>query len=192
MVTKVKIVLFLTTSILVTITVGYLYVERDWAATKLHELGAESGLKLSHVQVRGRSNVSKDHLLKALDLELDTPIFKINLEDLHARVSKIGWVRDVIIERRLPGTISITIEERVPVALLQSESLHLLIDETGISIDGADPREFTHLKVVAGDNAASHAAPILAALRTEPDLFSEVWAVSFQSKRRWDVHLKMV
>ena len=43
---------------------------------------------------------------------------------------------------------------------------------------------------VAGDNAAANAAPILAALRTEPELFSEVWAISFRSERRWDVHLK--
>ena len=78
----------------------------------------------------------------------------------------------------------------MPVALLQNESDHQLIDATGVVIDGVDPRDFTHLKVVAGDNAAANAAPILAALRTEPELFSEVWAISFRSERRWDVYLK--
>jgi cell division protein FtsQ len=78
----------------------------------------------------------------------------------------------------------------VPIALLQTDGAHQLIDNTGTIIDGADPRDFTHLKVVAGDNAAKNAAPILAALQTEPELFSEVWAVSFRSERRWDVHLK--
>ena len=78
----------------------------------------------------------------------------------------------------------------MPVALLQNETDHQLIDASGAIIEGADPRDFTHLKVVAGDNAAAHAAPILAALKTEPELFSEVWAISFRSERRWDVHLK--
>ena len=37
---------------------------------------------------------------------------------------------------------------------------------------------------------AANAASILAALETEPELFSEVWAISFRSERRWDVYLR--
>ena len=171
-------------------TTGLAYAERDSVSDKLHQLGAEAGLKLRHVQVRGRSHIPKDILLAALDLQLDAPIFSINLQDLHTRINQIGWVKNVIIERRLPGTIHIVLNERVPVALLQNDTDHQLIDATGAIIEGADPRDFTHLKVVAGNNAAANAAPILAALKTEPELFSEVWAISFRSERRWDVYLK--
>ena len=171
-------------------TAGLTYAERDRVVTELHQIGAEAGLKLRHIQVRGRSHISKDTLLATLDLQLDVPIFSINLQDLHSRVSQIGWVKNVIIERRLPGTIHIVLEERVPVALLQNDTEHQLIDATGTVIDGADPRKFTHLKVVAGYNAAANAAHILALLRTEPELFSEVWAISFRAERRWDVYLK--
>ena len=169
---------------------GMAYAERDRVMNKLHQLGAEAGLELRHIQVRGRSHVPKNVLLDVIDLQLNTPIFSISLQDLHNRVSQIGWVKDVIIERRLPGTIHIILDERVPVALLQNDTDHQLIDATGAVIEGADPRDFTHLKVVAGNNAAANAAPILAALRTEPELFTEVWAISFQSERRWDVYLK--
>ena len=171
-------------------TAGLAYLERDRMITELHQLGAEAGLKLRHIQVRGRSHISKDTLLAALNLQLDTPIFNINLRDLHNRVSQIGWVKNVIIERRLPGTIHIVLDERAPVALLQNDTNHQLIDSTGAIIEGADPRDFTHLKVVVGENAATNAAHILAALKTEPELFSEVWAISFRSERRWDVYLK--
>ena len=171
-------------------TAGMAYAEHDRVIAKLHQLGAEAGLKLRHIQVRGRSQISKDTLLTALDLQLDAPIFSINLQELHSRVSQIGWVKNVIIERRLPSTIHIVLNERVPIALLQNDTEHQLIDATGAVIEGADPRHFTHLKVVAGDNAAANAAPILGALRTEPELFSEVWAISFRSERRWDVYLK--
>jgi cell division protein FtsQ len=44
--------------------------------------------------------------------------------------------------------------------------------------------------VVAGKQAAGKVAPILNILRTEPELYAEVWAVTFQSERRWDVHLR--
>ena len=54
----------------------------------------------------------------------------------------------------------------------------------------ADPAAFGHLTVVAGSSAAPNAAPLLNILRTEPELFAEVWAVTYQSERRWDVHLR--
>jgi len=159
------------------------YSERDRMINELHQLGAEAGLKLRHIQVLGRSHISKDALLAAVNLQLDAPIFSINLQDIHNRVSRIGWVKNVIIERRLPSTIYIVLDERVPVALLQNDTNHQLIDANGTIIEGADPRDFTHLKVVAGENAATNAAPILAALKTEPELFTEVWAISFRSER---------
>jgi len=74
-------------------TAGLAYAERDRVITELHQLGAEAGLKLRHIQVRGRSHISKDSLLAALDLQLDAPIFSINLQDLYDRVSQIGWVK---------------------------------------------------------------------------------------------------
>ena len=35
-------------------TAGLAYAERDRVITELHQLGAEAGLKLRHIQVRGR------------------------------------------------------------------------------------------------------------------------------------------
>ena len=75
-------------------------------------------------------------------------------------------------------------------ALCQSSRWHRVIDANGTIITGADPSAFGHLTVVAGKKAASRAAPILNILRTEPELYAEVWAISYQSERRWDVHLR--
>ena len=187
---RVKILMLAGAGIGLITTAGLAFANRDRVITELHQIGAETGLKLRHIQVRGRSHISKDTLLAALNLQIDAPIFSINLQDIHNRVSQIGWVQNVIIERRLPSTIHIVLNERVPVALLQNDTDHQLIDATGAIIEGADPRDFTHLKVVVGENAATNAAPILAALKTEPELFSEVWAINFRSERRWDVYLK--
>ena len=187
---RLKMLMFAGAGLGLIITAGLAYAERDRVITELHQLGAEAGLKLRHIQIRGRSHISKDTLLAALNLQVDAPIFSINLRDIHDRVSQIGWVKDVIIERRLPGTIHIVLDERVPLALLQNDNDHQLIDANGAIIQGADPRDFTHLKVVAGENAAKNVAPILAALKTEPELFSEVWAINYRSERRWDVYLK--
>ena len=46
------------------------------------------------------------------------------------------------------------------------------------------------MTVVAGTSAAPNAGLILNILQTEPELFADVWAVTYQSERRWDVHLR--
>ena len=116
--------------------------------------------------------------------------YQVHAEKEHTEINKIGWVENAVVERRLPGVIRISLSERIPIALLQNNGKHKLIDSSGAIIDGADPSQFTHLTVVAGKNAAPHAAVILSILKTEPELFSEIWAVNYKSERRWDVHLK--
>ncbi|MBL6780326.1 MAG: FtsQ-type POTRA domain-containing protein [Alphaproteobacteria bacterium] len=171
-------------------TIGMAMLDREKLINDLLTMSGNAGLVLTDIQVRGRAHTPQSRLLTALNLQIGAPIFGIDLQNLHRNISQIGWVEDAIIERRLPGTIHITLRERVPIALLQNKDKHKLIDRSGAIIDGADPSQFTHLTVVAGDSAAPHAAAILSILKTEPELFSEVWAVSYRSKRRWDVHLK--
>ncbi|MBL6595423.1 MAG: FtsQ-type POTRA domain-containing protein [Candidatus Puniceispirillum sp.] len=171
-------------------TIGVAMTDRGKLGNDLLAISANAGLVLDDIQVQGRAHTPQATLLAALNLQLGTPILGIDLRQLHRNISQIGWVEDATVERRLPSTIYITLRERVPIALLQTNDQHKLIDHSGAIIDGADPSHFTHLTVVAGKNAAPKAAAILAILKTEPELFSEVWAVSYRSQRRWDVHLK--
>ena len=166
------------------------YVERTRLLDGFVTASADAGLRLETIEVRGRSHTPKPVIIAASELILGEPILTISLPALHERLSTIGWIRTVAVERRMPSTIRVEITERVPMALLQTEDGHRVIDETGTVIAGADPSAFGHLTVVAGDSAARNAAPILNILRTEPELFAEVWAVTFQSERRWDVHLR--
>ena len=166
------------------------YVERTRLLDSFVTASADAGLRLETIEVRGRSHTPKPVIIAASELTLGEPILTISLPALHERLSTIGWIRTVAVERRMPSTIRVEITERVPMALLQTEDGHRVIDETGTVIAGADPSAFGHLTVVAGDSAARNAAPILNILRTEPELFAEVWAVTFQSERRWDVHLR--
>jgi len=164
--------------------------DREKFTGELIRMTAGAGLRLEQIQVRGRAHTPKDRLLTAINLRIGQPILGIDLRATHQKIREIGWVEDATVERRLPGTIHITLRERVPIALLQTRDAHRLIDRSGTIIDGADPSQFTHLTVVAGEDAGPQAHKILAILKTEPELFAEVWAISYRAKRRWDVHLK--
>ena len=167
-----------------------LYIERASLSVAIIDASANSGLHLQTIEVQGRAHTSKDVLMAVSELTLGQPMLTISLPELHDRLSTIGWVKDVAIERRMPSTIRLILTERVPMALLQTEGGHRVIDKDGEIISGADPSVFGHLTVVAGTSAGVNAAPLLNILRTEPELFAEVWAVTYQSERRWDVHLR--
>jgi cell division protein FtsQ len=187
---RIKISLYSLAAIAAVASFGMALADRDQVTGDILAITARAGLTLEQIQVRGRAHTPQDKLVTALGLTVGQPILGIDLVAIHDRIRHIGWVEQATVERRLPGTIHVTIRERVPVALLQTDSDHQLIDQSGTIITGADPREFSHLRVVAGDGAANKAAQILAILKTEPELFAAVWAVSFRAKRRWDVHLK--
>ena len=187
---RVKLFLSAIALIAATITAGYGVVERDQLTRDLVRLSGEMGLNLRYIQVTGRSHTPTEMLVAATDIKLGQPLLGIPLADVHRNLVQIGWIESAIVERLMPSTIKITITERTPLALLQTLNGHELIDRTGTIIEGADPTEFSHLTVVAGTGAAANASLILDVLKTEPELFAEVWAVTYQSGRRWDVHLR--
>ena len=171
-----------------TATLGYM--DRERLIDEMLMATGKAGLNLQFIQVRGRAHTPRDILVAATDLRLGDPILGINIDAVHKRISAIGWVEDVIVERRMPSTIRISIRERLPMGLLQTANGHQLIDAHGVIIKNAKASDFTHLPVITGDESAVHAEKILSVLKTEPELFAEVWAISYQSGRRWDVHLR--
>tara|TARA_B100000575_G_scaffold286055_1_gene282218 strand:- start:8 stop:826 length:819 start_codon:yes stop_codon:yes gene_type:complete len=177
-------------TIAITIIAIYGVMERKQLTSDLVRLSGDLGLNLQYIQVTGRSHTPTEMLVAATDIKMGQPLLGIQLAAVHRNLTQIGWVESAIVERLMPSTIKITIIERIPLALLQTRNGHELIDRGGTIIDGADPTEFSHLTVVAGKDAAANASLILNVLKTEPELFAEVWAVTYQSGRRWDVHLR--
>lgn len=183
--------LFVGGALLFTLSVGTgLYLERDAFKAELLALSAEAGLQVEFIDIIGRNHTSDTALLSALKIQKGMPILDLDLQALQNAVETIGWVRAARIERHLPQKLRVILDERRPMALHQRDSGHVLIDRTGAVIAGADPSKFAHLPVVSGQNAPEQAARLLDALKTEPELYSDVWAIQLVSGRRWDVHLR--
>ena len=81
-------------------------------------------------------------------LKKNEPILSINLTEKRKKVEQLGWVERAFLERILPDTLRLSIIERKPVALLQTQKGHQLIDQNGETIAGAAPETFGHLPVV--------------------------------------------
>lgn len=193
--------IFIAASLLLVGSTGLgLFWQRSALKAELLDLSAKAGLRVEMLVIDGRNHTSDAEIVSALGLTNGAPILALDLEQLRAAVEKIGWIRTARIERYLPQKLRIIVDERLPMALLQQTKGaegktegtdgHVLIDRTGAVIHGADPSAFAHLPVVSGKNAPQKAALLLDVLKTEPELFSDVWAIQLISGRRWDVHLR--
>ncbi len=166
------------------------YVWRSAINDELQSLAINSGLILKKITIKGRVNTEKTAILTAVDSDWYQPIFSIDLARIHHNIENLGWVKAAEVKRILPSSLAITINERRALALYQDEVGHHVIDQTGQIIKGARPEDFTDLPVVTGHGAPQNTKAILEMLQKETTLFADVWSLTYQSNRRWDVYLR--
>ncbi|MCW9044823.1 MAG: FtsQ-type POTRA domain-containing protein, partial [Alphaproteobacteria bacterium] len=78
------------------------------------KISAKYGFTVQEIFVSGRDLTAKKQLLKALKLKRGTPIFSFAIKDAQKRVEKLPWVATAVVERRLPDTIMLHVNERRP------------------------------------------------------------------------------
>jgi cell division protein FtsQ len=165
--------------------------DRRWAET--HDLFASSaadmGFEVEQVYVAGRYQTDRQTLIEALGIAIHQPIFDVSLETARLRVESLPWVRTASVERRLPNTIVLRIEERVPLALWQNEGKVTVVDDDGRVIDGARPQDFRELLLVVGPDAPGMAADLISVMELVPDLKRRVTAAVRIGGRRWNLKL---
>jgi cell division protein FtsQ len=82
---------------------------------------------LTQVEVSGTKRLTQGEVLSLGHLELGKNILSLDLELAERTLMSSPWIRDARVERRLPGTLRITLDEREPRALgLVSGQLYLV------------------------------------------------------------------
>ncbi|MDG1358751.1 MAG: FtsQ-type POTRA domain-containing protein [Akkermansiaceae bacterium] len=91
-------------------------------------------------EIKLDTNGALDHarVVDLADLDLRATLFAVDTDDVRSRLSALPEVVHCKVERRLPGTLKITIEERVPFAWLECEKIGFLRtkDSQGKVVDG--------------------------------------------------------
>jgi cell division protein FtsQ len=165
--------------------------DRRWdeARHQFASTTADLGFEVERVYASGRYQTDRQTLIDALGITIREPIFEVSLETTRERVEALPWVRSASVERRLPNTIILHIEERVPLALWQNEGRVAVVDDDGQVIDGARPQDFKELLLVVGPDAADMAADLIATMELVPDLKQRVAAAVRIGGRRWNLKL---
>jgi cell division protein FtsQ len=151
-------------------------------------MAAASGLVVKSVMVDGRQQTSDTALTRALGVRPEMPIFAVDLPTAQARVAALPWVKDVVIERRLPDTLYVHVTERTPMAVWQQDGRLVVVDSTGAELT-PDYQQFTNLPLIVGQDAPQTAGALLPLLDAVPQIRKRLYAAIRVGGRRWDLRL---
>jgi cell division protein FtsQ len=159
------------------------------AAESVAGLGETLGLTVQQVILEGRRNTPTDMIRAALGVSRGDPILDFSPEAARARIETIAWVQRAHVERRLPGTILVRIEERRPFAIWQNNARFVIIDREGrvVAADGLD--QFGPLPLLVGAGADAAGPALYDTLRREPEVAERVQAMVRIHERRWNLRL---
>jgi len=157
---------------------------------KTNTLLINYGFHLQNIYITGDNNLQKEDILNIINDKEYKTIFDVDLFKIHNNLLLNEWIETVKIERTLPSSIKIKIIEKKPMAIWQTKLGNKLITEDGSIISNANVTTFKNrLPIIIGEGANKNAFLILQILRKNPDLYNNVWSISYINKRRWNVHL---
>lgn len=183
--------------------------------TGIWAVGFSSLLTADSVRVRGTEVLTPEQVEEAAGVPIGTPMARIDLPAVEARVQDLAPIRDVEVQRSWPHTITVAVSERQPVyALSQAQSgvefPYQLVDDEGIAymgvekvpkgllvaeVTGTDPAVLGDLAVVADalpDALAERVETITAASRDSIQLklskgVTVIWGSSDDSELKAEV-----
>ena len=156
-------------------------------------LGIGSGLRVKDIRIEGQDKTPDSFLRAALGVSTGDDLLGFSLDAARARLEKLTWVQHATVERHLPGTIVVRLEERRPFAVWQNGGKFQLIDRGGDVVVQQDPAKdadaFKTLPLVVGAGAPAAAGSLLDDLAALPGLRARVVAAVRVGERRWNLHL---
>jgi cell division protein FtsQ len=156
----------------------------------LYGYTVQKGYGLETLYVEGRKRTSMQEVQKAIAVTKGDPLLRLSLHDIRQRLEAIGTIKHAAVERQLPGTLSIRIIEREPVALWQHQGNITLIDDNGVAMTDLKSSDYPKLPLVVGSDAPQHVTALLTMLATQPELQALVEASVRVGQRRWNIRMK--
>jgi cell division protein FtsQ len=109
----------------------------------------KSGLRVKTISVDGVLNVEENQVIQLAGVTLGSSMYDLDLTRIQQNVTSHYFVKDVLVERNLPGTIRLSVTERTPLAIIPGRPM-LYIDEEGIVLPPTNARAVYDLPIISG------------------------------------------
>jgi cell division protein FtsQ len=84
---------------------------------------------VKQVSVEGISVISKDEIVRLMNLPPNVPMYEIDLTAVQRNILTNSFVKSAVIQRDAPSTIRVVVEERKPAAILNANELYYLASD---------------------------------------------------------------
>jgi cell division protein FtsQ len=99
----------------------------------------KSSLKIKQIKIDGYRIVGENEILQLTQVQMNALLYKVDLTAIQRNVMSHHYIKDAIVERNLPNSLSIHIVERVPITIVnRPETMYL--DGEGVVL----PRSISH------------------------------------------------
>ena len=111
------------------------------------------GLRVQTVTIEGRANTPEPLLRAAIGASPGSPILGFSVAAARQRIETLAWVEHATVERRLPDTIVVNLQERRPFAIWQNQGKFVLVDRDGQTVADQNVAQFSSLPLIVGPGA---------------------------------------
>ena len=118
-------------------------------AVGYHQLVRSPYFQVRKVVLLGLDRVDQAEVLTRTGLDRPVGLLELKLGVMAEDLRRHPWIRNVTLTRRLPDTVVVRVEERVPRALLRMGALYYL-DEEYVPFKRVEPGEELGLPVITG------------------------------------------
>jgi len=194
----IKFMQFLTLAALVGFGIWHFWFDKENIVTefindKSKKLLIDAGFAIRKIEINGNEKVSNDEILAAmLQDELENlgeyPIVMLSLEHVKRNLSSVGWIEDIKIKKKLPGTVIINIAEREAVAIWQNNKEIWLTDKNGTLIS-KNVKNYITLPIIVGKDNKKDVKEVFDILSFDESLNKQVKSFTRIGDRRWNVRL---
>ncbi len=118
----------------------------------------KSDLKVKRVTIEGNRIVETAEIMQLIKVAKNSQLQDVDLMAVRRDILSHHFIKDVVVERDLPATLRVTIEERVPLAIINGSEI-LYLDEDGVVLPHSISKQLIDLPVLTGIPAESQATP---------------------------------
>ncbi|MBF8246377.1 MAG: FtsQ-type POTRA domain-containing protein [Rickettsia sp.] len=150
-------------------------------------LTAQNAFVLEEIYVENLTNLTLLDLQNLLAIKKYQPILSLNLSQIQRSLKSHPLIKNILIERRLPNILYISIQEDLPIAIWQFQGKISLINNDANIIDFHDISRFQDLTYILGEDANLYAKELINHLNLYPQLKERLKYAIRIGKRRWDL-----
>ncbi len=144
------------------------------SAVFVHDLVVQSPFfTIRQIKIQGEHRVKKEEILGLADLLGPANIFQVNLPVMEKRIASHPWIAAATVHRSLFSTLTISIEEQHPLAIVRIENFpDMIINRQGVPFKAYEPDRdqdetlpvITGLDLTSSDNFFHFEGPLFNAV----------------------------